>query len=196
MVNPKKFKKYKLAIVFVVVLYFIYMLVIQPVLALTWFTPLKRTGSDIYLDKKYLKYDNGKDFEKCLSFIDFIDLCDNDNIIGFSYLDNFIDDNWIYNYTCLDYYILEAKYDDLKHDEIKNQLKTEGTFIAENQYYSYYRMDDISSKVDGYFIAALNQSKSSVKFIFMTTDIEPHSGNFWHEVRTSGSDDIWEFLSN
>ena len=81
-------------------------------------------------------------------------------------------------------------------DKKRAGSKTEGVFIAENQYYSYYRMNYISSNVDGYFIIALNQSDFLAKFIFMTTDVEPNSMNFWHEVKTTGSDDIWEFLSN
>ena len=182
-----KYKKTILLItIFGVLLYFMYMCIVQPVLSLIIFVPIEKKGSNIYFNNEYLTYDNGGDFEECISSVDFVDLSDN-NIIGFSYLDDF---------TCVDYFVLEAKYDVANYNDMKNQLETEGVFIAENLHYSYYRIEGIPSTVSGYFIIALSQSNSSVKFIFMTTDIEPNSMNFWHEVKTTGSDAIWEFLSN
>lgn len=191
-----KYKKTILLItIFCVLSYFMYMCIVQPVLSLIIFVPIEKRGSNIYFDNEYLTYDNGGDFEECISSVDFVDLSDN-NIIGFSYLDNFMSDNWVYDFTCVDYFVLEAKYDVANYNDMKNQLETEGVFIAENLHYLYYRIEGIPSTVNGYFIIALSQSNSSVKFIFMTTDIEPSAGNFWHEVQTTGSDAIWEFLSN
>jgi len=195
-VKKRSFKLSAICLFSLLVLYMLYMAVLQPILSFLYYLPVEKKGTDLYVQEQYLKFEGGTEFKKCLATVDYIDLTEMENINGFAYLDNFWSDNWLYGSIVCDYFVLDAKLDSAKLAEIKEEILADGVFLEDYSDYAYYRIDNISDLENGFLIVAFNENEPGIKFIFTTTYIKPETYNFLHEILTTGSYALWEPIYN
>ncbi len=83
MKNKKELLIIALIGIFIIIIGYLY--VIRPIFAFVYFIPEVYDGVELYFDKKYIDFDDGKAFEYALSTVPFLD---DEKVVAFEYHDN------------------------------------------------------------------------------------------------------------
>lgn len=163
------FSKHKLLIIVLILLkvYFVYMLVLQPIVAWAWFPPIEHRGTELYTNGTYLRFEDGKAFRNAINSMPFIDGCE---IKEFYYYNTFLRDNPFYGKMC-DTYALDLYAGD-NYGEITEYLISARHTYESYDNYVFHVMNDTNTR-GNHVIIATNEQTCMVRYI-MLTDMQPY----------------------
>ena len=98
-----------------------------------------------------------------------MDFIEKSNISNFTFVDNYFADNWIYNYICTDFFLLECEIDFSQYDDVLKEIEEKGLFYSTVENRSYYYMDKITIPSDNKaLLVAFNEENTKITIIMIT----------------------------
>lgn len=158
------FSKDKLLIIVLILLvvYSVYMLVLQPIIAWAFLPPIELRGTELYTNGTYLLFEDGKAFRRAIDSMPFIDGCE---IKEFYYYNAFLRDNPFYGKVC-DTFALDLQTNE-NYMEIKEEVVGLSKHYNQIGNYVLYLLSDPNTTTN-WIIVGMNDSRAIVRCIMMT----------------------------
>lgn len=149
-------------LVFCAFLLLAYIFVLHPIISWALGGPIITRGVDLYIEHKYLKYEQGELFQKTLNTLGFADTC---TVVDFKYYNNCMKDNIIYG-KFPDVFCLELQAEG-NYGEIINYVEGISQRSTLEGNYDIHLLDELSSK-DVFFCVAVNNTTKRIRCLMVT----------------------------
>lgn len=161
MKNKKELLIIALIGIFIIIIGYLY--VIRPIVAFVYFIPEVYDGVELYFDKKYIDFDDGKAFEYALSTVPFFD---DERVVAFEYHDNKKSDDLFRGRMC-DAYILDLDLGERYKSAIEDTLKIGKKCYSIDDYSVYWLKDSVVNSKNSFFVTFCEETRI-IRLIMVT----------------------------
>lgn len=152
-----------LAVFVFILLIIAYWYMFQPIISWVYLVPDVHDDIELYIDKKYIDFDDGKAFEYALSTVPFFD---DKKVVAFAYYDNRKSDNLFYGRMC-DAYVIDLDLGEQYESAIEYTVNTGRECYSIGDYSIYWLRDSVSNINNSFYVAFCDE-ECKIRLIMIT----------------------------